>query len=269
MILQKAIKDVDDWDDWSLIEELSNQRADLLISHALKGYGMTLERAKEILINRDLLDSQQQEVQSIIKAAVDNMSEFAAAEEYHAIKSMMDLLPYGFGEIEELDEEELEELLAIFEKYNSKYAHTENLDVEYAMSVAAQWVLVNASSVLMYMTQGDERVRPWHLQHEGFTAPKVMFPGWLIPPIEHQCRCFLVEVGATAKADKLKDVRADIIKDPVMPEWFNRTFKESVCQGGRIFSDEHPYFEIDLEDMPRLSEIVESIKARYYGRDNS
>ena len=48
-----------------------------------------------------------------------------------------------------------------------------------------------------------------------------------------------------------------------MPDWFNRTFKESVALGGRIFSDEHPYFQVDERHVGRLNAIAKRIKAKY------
>ena len=107
---------------------------------------------------------------------------------------------------------------------------------------------------------GDERVRPWHLQYEGYSAPRSQFPSWLIPPIEHQCRCFLVE---DTKSTLMADVQA--ARKPQMPDWFDRTFKESVVNGGRIFSDEHSYFQIDKRHVKRLGEISDRIKAIYFG----
>lgn len=105
---------------------------------------------------------------------------------------------------------------------------------------------------------GDERVRPWHLQYEGYTAPKSQFPAWLIPPIEHQCRCFLVEDN---RSSTMGAIQASV--EPQMPEWFNRTFKESVAFGGRIFSDEHPYFQVDERHVGRLNAIARRIKEKY------
>ncbi len=113
---------------------------------------------------------------------------------------------------------------------------------------------------------GDERVRPWHMQYEGYTAPKELFPDWLIPPIEHRCRCFLVP--ASDGIGSIENVNNRIIDIPEMPDWFNRTFKESVCKGGRIFSDEHPYFQVDGSNVERLGEIAQRIKLKYF-KDNA
>lgn len=46
--------------------------------------------------------------------------------------------------------------------------------------------------ILVYMTQGDERVRPYHASLHGFSASKDD-PNWasLRPPIDYNCRCWL------------------------------------------------------------------------------
>ena len=158
----------------------------------------------------------------------------------------------------EMDEEYwLDFYFPVFSKFHERYMCTENVDIEYAMIIAAYLSMIKDNTVLMYMTQGDERVRPWHLQYEGFTAPKSSFPAWLIPPIEHQCRCYLIEDTEPIMAS----IQASTV--PEMPDWFNRTFKESVALGGRIFSDEHPYFQVDERHVGRLNAIAKRIKAKY------
>ena len=82
----------------------------------------------------------------------------------------------------------------------------------------------------------------------------------MIPPIEHQCRCYLVEDNIVGMA---KGVKNAVMKVPTMPDWFNRTFKESVALGGRIFSDEHPYFTVDSRDEDSLHDIAKRIKEKY------
>lgn len=243
---------------WEVMEELMALRADFLIHHAIKGFGMNWDDAMELVnSNLEKLSPEDRARAEIIFAAVNNLAEFAVAEEY---QMMVEADEEAEDEDnEELDDEEMEELLiSVCQKYNKRYALVEDMDVEYAMMVAAALVLIPDSTSLMYMTQGDERVRPWHLQFEGFTAPKNRFPAWLIPPIEHQCRCYLVEVE-----DGIAGMKNEIVHVPSIPDWFNLTFKESVALGGRIFSDEHPYFNVHEEDAPRLAEIVSRIKEKY------
>ena len=241
----------DDFDSWEVMEELMALRADFAIHYALRGFDLDYEKALELLrTSEDGLSEADKARRDVIVAAVDNLVDFAVAEEYQM-----------FEELDELEEEDEEEMEEIFAKYNNRYAKIENQDTEYAMMIAAQLVLLSNNVTLMYMTQGDERVRPWHLQYEGFTAPKLQFPAWLIPPIEHACRCYLVEDSVVGK---IADVQNAASSTPEMPEWFNRTFKESVAFGGRIFSDEHPYFQIDPLHEPTLQAIASRIKSKYF-----
>ena len=79
----------------------------------------------------------------------------------------------------------------------------------FAASMAAWWLTVDTDTVLTYMTQGDERVRAWHLSLEGLSYRKSEFPPELIPHIEWGLRSFLV-------ADWFAAVRAAL---PV-PEYY-------------------------------------------------
>ena len=246
-------------------EELVRLRAESCMRHAFSGFGYEWDEALELIRNKEDLSLLEQEKRAVLLAAVDNIVDFATAEEYQMMSELPDLDEteedageHEDGEDEIDDEEKMEAWLAICAKYNNRYAHTENQDVEYAMIVAAAYISFSSESTLMYMTMGDERVRPWHLQYEGFTAPKSSFPAWLIPPIEHGCRCYLVDEHHDSM---MSSVQA--LKEPEMPEWFNPTFKESVAQGGRIFSDEHPYFSIDRRHINRLREIAEKVKSKY------
>lgn len=238
------------------VEELMALRASHIIGHALDGFNITLEDALELLRNKDGLSELDAARRDIVVAAVENLIDFAVAEEYQML-----------SELPELDEEEEEEeheglteddVYAIFDRYNKRYAYVENKDAEYAMIIAAGLVAVKPTTILTYMTQGDERVRPWHLQYEGVSAPKASFPAWLIPPIEHMCRCFLIEDTVT------NSVQAANKKKLEMPDWFNPTFKESVALGGRIFSDEHPYFQIAPEYNKALQSIAQRIKDKIF-----
>ena len=241
----------DETDSQEILEELMSLRADFLIQHALSGFDIDYDEALEMLRNADGLTDEQAARRNIIVAAVDNLIDFAVAEEYQMARELPDL------DDDEYDEDDYEE---VFERYNKRYAEVENSDAEYAMIIAAGLVGATDNTMLTYMTQGDERVRPWHLQYEGFSAPKSRFPAWLIPPIEHQCRCYLVEDSIVGK---IKDVNDAVLKVPTMPDWFNRTFKESVALGGRIFSDEHPYFIIDSRDEESLHNIAKRLKEKY------
>ena len=244
-----------------------SERADIAIKHACKGFDMTYEDAIELLRKAEGLTDAEKAQRNILIAAVDNLVDFSVAEEYQMTEELPDIEELELEE--ELDDDMLDILLGICHKYNNIYAWTENLDIEYAMIMAEFLSAIKNDTVLTYMTMGDERVRPWHLQYEGYSAPKSRFPAWLIPPIEHGCRCFLIEDPIHGS---LSDIQNAAVQTPEMPDWFNRTFKESVALGGRIFSDEHPYFQIDEQHIDKLSEISNRIKTKYLddgGNSNS
>ena len=257
-LLERISEDMYPWD---VLEELMALRAEFAIQHAIKGFGMDYDRALELVRKFDgELSDEEKEQRIILVAAIDNLIDFAVAEEYQMAAELPepDEEPDEDSDDEETAEEDRDEYDAIFFRYNYRYANVENLDIEYAMIVAAGLVSASPRTILTYMTQGDERVRPWHLQYEGFSAPKSDFPAWLIPPIEHQCRCYLLTDEVTAK---LPDVSGR--KIPEMPEWFNPVFRESVALGGRIFSDAHHYFEVKKEHRERLRSISSRIKIKY------
>ena len=255
-IFEKLLYSIpNDMESWEVMEELMALRADFAIHHALNGFGLEYDTALELLRTaEDGLTEIDKAKRNVVVAAIDNLVDFAVAEEYQMALELPEIE-------EELEEEELEDMMALFAKYNDRYALIENQDAEYAMIIAAQLIAVSNNTVLTYMTQGDERVRPWHLQYEGYSAPKSSFPAWLIPPIEHACRCYLVEDSVTGQ---LQDVQGAVIRVPEIPEWFNPTFKESVALGGRIFSDEHPYFQIKDEHQQTLQSIADRIKSKYW-----
>ena len=258
MKLAKAIKSNDG--EWDTLEELMEARANIAIKHAFDGFGISFDDAIELIERAEDLTDEQRVNRDIIIAAVDNLVDFSVAQEYQMAMELPEFEEESEEESDEdeIDEDVLEGMLAIFTKYNDRYAKIENLDIEYAMMVAAFYKGISDSAVLTYMTQGDNRVRPWHRQYEGFTAPKSHFPAWLIPPIEHNCRCFLVEDSKSVIGQIQNKINV-----PDMPEWFNPVFKESVALGGRIFSEEHSYFQIAPEHFETLYDISLRIKSKY------
>ena len=254
----------DDMEPWEVMEELMSLRAEFAIHYAFDGFGLDYEKALELLrSSEDGLSESDKAKRDIIVAAVDNLVDFAVAEEYQMAEELKDLEDDELDNDEDSDDyeaEEYDEIMAIFSKYNDRYALVENHDVMYAMSIAAYLSALDSSTVLTYTTMGDERVRPWHLQYEGYSAPKAYFPAWLVPPIEHACRCYLTEDSVIGKISEVQNARS---KTPNKPEWFNPTFKESVAFGGRIFSDEHPYFNIKSEHLDALTDISNRIKSIY------
>lgn len=239
---------------WDLLEEMMALRSEFAFNHAIKGFGMDFEKALELIRgHNDGLTKQEREQRDILVAALDNLVDFAVAEEFQMSQSLPDDIDLDNGE-------DIDECDSIFERYNITYASIENSDIEYAMGIAAAWTAYSDATVLTYMTQGDERVRPWHLALEGTSYRKSSFPAWLIPPIEHGCRCFLVEEDSSVlgEPDQLQQVMGSVILQK--PDFINPVFEESVCLGGKIFGSAHSYFNIPKKHKKRLKAISTKIK---------
>lgn len=216
----------DNTEKWETIGELILLRSSFLIERVLDGLKINPDTALKLLRkNNPSLTHRQKQERELLVAAIDNLIDFAAAEQWQ----MLEELP------EDLDIEKLEEYRQICEKYNLRYALQENRDILYAAGIASWWLNVPEGTVVTFMTQGDERVRAWHLSHHGLSYPKNDFPAELIPPVEFGCRCYLSTEGFGSVYGS-KGINRDKVA-------INPVFKESLAKGGRIFSEEHPYFK--------------------------
>lgn len=233
-----------------IIRDIITLRCSFLIDRALRGLRIDFEQALNILRNHnDFITARERQRRDILLAAIDNLVDFAAAEEV----ALLEELP------EEPQVEKIAEYETLCERYNLVYASRENEQVLFAASMAAWWMTVDGEAVVTYMTQGDERVRPWHLSLEGLSYRKSEFPPELIPPIEWGCRCFLVADSATSVRASLKPDGLVITVNPV--------FQESLATGGRIFSTAHAYFSRPLPEY--VHRIVKRIKEKFSHAENN
>lgn len=229
-----------------MLEDIITLRASFLIDRALLGLRIDLDRALDILRNyNDFTAERERQQRDILVAAVDNLVDFVVAEEYAMIQELA----------EELDDNEAEEYEAICERYNLTYAKEENSTVLFAASMAAWWLAVDAGTVVTFMTQGDERVRPWHEAWEGISYLKREFPIELIPPLEWGCRCFLIADGFGSVYGALSSKKSK--HKPAV----NPIFSESLAAGGRVFTEAHPYFRYKIP--ASIQEIGKRIKLKF------
>ena len=230
---------------WGRFEEIITLRASFLIDRVLTGLKVDLDQVLSILRDHNSFTSDLERRQRVILiAAIDNMVDFATAQEY----TMMQELP------DEIDRDEIERYSDVCERYNLTYAETENEQVLLAAGVAHWWLRVADDEIVTFMTQGDERVRAWHLSFEGISYSKREFPPELIPPIEWGCRCYLISNGFSSVYGALKKEGKPKI---------NPIFSESLAKGGRIFTSAHPYFSKTIPE--RLQLIATKIKQKLYG----
>lgn len=242
--------------------ELSEQRAEYLIIHALEGFGVDIEEATQLLKAKDdntLTQLDKDKVDRLL-VAIENLVQFAVAEEYHLWIDISEIV--GDDDVDFDDDDEYGELIGTCKRYNDTYALVENEDVKYAMKMASWWIGIGRRDYLMYMTQGDDRVRPWHAILEGFTARRDDFPSWMIPPIEWGCRCYLVDMAGDA-VENNAELRNVLAKAPEKPLQLNSIFSESICKCGRIFSDAHPYFNVDEKHLNMLNGFVERLMEKW------
>lgn len=235
----------DSAESWHIMEEIIMLRTASLYSRVLEGLNMDFDRALKLLRNHnDFTTLQDKEERDILVAAIDNLVEFAAAEEY---VMMDDILKYS-------EDEGFEDYEGICERYNLTYAETENEQVLYAAWVAGWWINQSSDALITYMTQGDERVRESHQGLEGLTFTKSNFPSDLIPPIDWRCRCYLLSGSNEASASAFLKTDADYRKK------VNPVFAESLAMKGRIFSESHPYFTSAYKKNRKVQTIIRKLK---------
>lgn len=261
--LVKSLRDPDNKKQALL--DLARLRAQLAISHAFEGFDIEQDEAIRLINQTEDLSELDEEKKKRLIAAINNLIEFSVCEEYQLMTNIYKTLPdfdFDSDEFDTDDEEAMKPLEELNKKYNLIYAGVENMDIEYAMMIALAWVSSGKDATLTYMTQNDDRVRPWHFALQGFSAKKDDFPSWMIPPIEWGCRCFLVDSNGDSVINQL-DLHV-FAKAPKKPKQIDDVFSESVAKCGRIFGKSHSYFKVGDKDKDALKEMVELIKQDYY-----
>ena len=261
--LVKSLRDPDNKKQALL--DLARLRAQLAISHAFEGFDIEQDEAIRLISQTGDLSELDEEKKKRLIAAINNLIEFSVCEEYQLMTNIYKTLPdfdFDSDEFDADNEEAMEPLEELNKKYNLIYAGVENMDIEYAMMIALAWISSGKEATLTYMTQNDDRVRPWHFALQGFSAKKDDFPSWMIPPIEWGCRCFLVDSNGDSVINQL-DLHV-FAKAPKKPKQIDDVFSESVAKCGRIFGKSHSYFKVGDKDKDALKEMVELIKQDYY-----
>lgn len=241
---------------------LSELRTEFAFNYVLDGLGIDFDEAMMLLQNVDDPNATQsdKEKRDRLVAAIRNLIDFSVCEEYQLYDEVSDLI--GDGDID-VNSDEYEELLALCEKYNDNYAAVENSDIQYAGVMAALWLKMSANDYLVYWTQNDMKVRPWHMALQGYAAPRDEFPSWMIPPIEYNCRCFLESLEIGSVAGQLKNVIGSA-KTVEKPKQLNDVYSESLAKCGRIFGPSHNYFIVKESDKEMLQGFVKRLRDKYY-----
>lgn len=246
----------------SALMMLSQTRFEQAFGYVLDGLDIDYDEAIALLKskNDNGLTKEDIEIRKRLIAAIDNLVDFSVCEEYQLYDETIETLG---GEEIDFDSDEYEELLVLCGKYNDSYAAIENSDIRYAGMMAALWSKLSVSDYLVYWTQNDAKVRPWHMALQGYAASVDEFPSWMIPPIEYNCRCFLEPLEVSSLAGKINLIKNSTRKVK-KPKQLDDVYSESLAKCGRIFGKSHSYFKVKKADKPMLERISSAIKEQYY-----
>lgn len=241
---------------------LMELRTEYAFSHVVKGLGIDLDQAILLLQNRndDNITQKDKEMRERLHAAILNLIDFAVCEEYQLYNEVLE--ENGDDDID-FNSDHYLELVALCKKYNDTYALIEDSDIEYAGIMAAFWMSLSSRDYLVYWTQNDSKVRPWHLALQGYAAPKDEFPSWMIPPIEYNCRCFLEHLDIISAKNKVSEIQCSF-KEIEKPKQISDVYCESLAKCGRIFGPSHDYFNIKPSDESMLKGFVDKLREKYY-----
>lgn len=241
---------------------LSELRTELTFNHVLRGLGIDFDEAMALLKNSEdhNLTQQDKDKKERLIAAIMNLIDFSVCEEYQLYDEVSDFI--GNDDIE-VNSDEYDELLALCQKYNDNYAAVENADIEYAGLMAAMWLKMSANDYLVYWTQNDMKVRPWHMALQGYAAPRDEFPSWMIPPIEYNCRCFLESLEISSVAGQIHHKIVGSAKLVKKPKQLGEVYNESLAKCGRIFGPAHSYFSVKESDKEMLKGFVLRLREKY------
>lgn len=247
--------------------ELASLRTDIAFKAVVKGLKVDMDYALQLLkTSEDNTVSQyDKDLRERLIAAIFNLIDFSVCEEYQLYDEVWE----EFGDEIDIDfnSPEFEEIKEYCRKYNDTYSAVENWDIEWAGVMAALWISWSASDWIVYWTQNDNKVRPWHMELQGYAAPRDEFPSWMIPPIEYNCRCFLERLdmrSAMGKSNNIKNIKG-ALKDIQKPAEISDIYSESLATCGRIFGKSHPYFAVKEKDKDMLKGFVERLRERYCG----
>lgn len=256
------LRSLRDGDKEEALYTLCELRTEHAFKYVLDGLGVDYDEAVILLqsTNDENLTQHDKDLRDRLIAAIQNLIDFSVCEEYQLYDEVT-----GLADGDEIDfnSEEYEDLLAICEKYNDTYAAIENGDIEYAGKIAALWIRMSAADYVVYWTQNDAKVRPWHMALQGYAAPKDEFPSWMIPPIEYNCRCFLEVLEVASVRSGLHRVKGSA-KNIKKPKQLDDVYSESLAKCGRIFSPSHSYFAVKEKDKEMLQGFVSRLKEKYH-----
>jgi len=231
--------------------EIMKLRAFGVANAGFQGYGKSLKETIKYLNNQEvaMLTYDEMQERAMLVSVLDNLLSFGIASQFQLFQKLDDIAS-------ELDDAEFEDaFVGNINLQNNVYANVEDADAYFAMAMALGWGGVINNPVITYYTQGDERVRESHRPLHGISYLKSEFPRWLIPPIDWACRCYL---DVSDDTYLLSQTPADALS--YAERMVNPIFTVSPWNGGQIFGNTHPYFNIPAHMWGIIGGIFSQIK---------
>lgn len=221
--------------EYDLPKDLYLQLADILKKALYKGYGGSLKDFKAGTKDLELLVELRE-----------NIYMFSAAKTFQEVKEISSFLMDEDGVVRTV--QEFNELgRAAYELWNDVWGETEyNTAIGMAQN-AVKWNQIESEKdvlpILRYSSAGSENVCDICLPLDGLTAP-VDDPVWdsIMPENHFGCLC-IVEQLEEGETTKNKDQIVEDVEEKMNPMFVMNPGKDKV-----IFSEEHPYFDVEKKD---------------------
>ncbi|MBV6442742.1 MAG: hypothetical protein EPGJADBJ_04466 [Saprospiraceae bacterium] len=230
-----------------LHEGLFREYFDRLKNHAEAGWGKRFKDAADL------------KEWSFFQKIETNLREFAAHKQATITGDLRTLLVGKDGQKRSRADWE-KEAQRILKRHNGLYLRAEVQAATAAAQAAESWQHFERRKYLYpnlkYETAGDERVRQSHRSLDGTVRP-VDDPFWDIyyPPNGWNCRCKVIQTDEAATAGDGVDF------DPP------KGFRQNVGKTGKLFADDHPYFDFAPLDAERISRNAERLHAKITRED--
>lgn len=220
----------------NLPEGLYEKTADVLKTGLLEGFGGDIA----ILGDRDL---------ELMEELTENIYHFSAAKTYQQVRDMTDALFDDEGQLRRwADFKEMAD--KIFGQYNENWLRAERDTAIASGQSGVRWNRIEAEKDTLPMLRmsvvEDQNTSEICAPLDGITLP-VDDPFWseYYPPNHYNCRS-TVEQLEDGVAVSSKEVVASATKHA--DEDMDDSFKMNVGKDRVVFSDEHPYFEVEPKD---------------------
>lgn len=188
-----------------------------------------------------------------------NLRDFAASKQAVLTEQLRLMLTDKAGN--KLTRADWEKAIAkTVKRYNDRYLRIETQMATQAAQAAESWSEFERRAYLYpnlrYKTAGDERVRQSHRSLDGTVRP-VNDPFWDVyyPPNGWGCRCKVIQTDEATTAGDGVDF------DPP------KGFRGNVGKTGKLFGDDHPYFDQSALDAERIEANAKRLHAKITRQD--